>query len=192
MSGSNSEVVSADELQSTAGRRRALGALARATVNTAALVVLYFVLPLDRPVGEATIAWLAFGLLGFGVLTVLQVNSILRSRHPGMRAVEALGAAIPILVLVFASTYLLLAASQPDAFSEPLSHVDALYFAVTVFSTVGFGDVVARSDAARLVVTAQMVGNLVVFGLLARVVVGAVRIGRQRQTDGAAIPHHAR
>ena len=191
MSGASNEVVSGDQQRFATSRRRMLVALARALVNTTVLVALYSLLPLDQPVGEATIAWLLAGLLAFAVVVVLQVRSILQSRYPAMRAVEALGAAVPLFVLVFASTYLLLASTRPQAFTEPLSHTDALYFTMTVFSTVGFGDIAPRSDAARLIVTVQMVGNLVVFGALARVVVGAVRMGRQRQADAATIAQQA-
>ncbi|MFJ5776245.1 potassium channel family protein [Streptomyces sp. NPDC093094] len=67
--------------------------------------------------------------------------------------------------------------------NEPLSHSDALYFTVTVFSTVGFGDITAKTEAARLVVTAQMLADLVIPGLAVKVVVGAVRRGRQRRDD---------
>lgn len=164
-------------------RRRVVVALLRASASTVALVVLYAALPLDEPVGPATIGWLVVGLLVFCGLVTLQLRSILRARHPGMRAVEAIGTAVPLFVLVFAATYLMLSSGQPRSFTEPLRHVDALYFATTVFSTVGFGDIAPRSDAARLIVTLQMVGNLVVLGSLARVVTGAVRIGRQRQAD---------
>jgi hypothetical protein len=191
VSGASNEVVSGDQQRFATSRRRVLVALARALVNTTVLVALYSLLPLDQPVGEATIAWLLAGLLAFAVVVVLQVRSILQSRYPAMRAVEALGAAVPLFVLVFASTYLLLASTRPQAFTEPLSHTDALYFTMTVFSTVGFGDIAPRSDAARLIVTVQMVGNLVVFGALARVVVGAVRMGRQRQADAATIAQQA-
>ena len=191
MSGASNEVVSGDQQRFATSRRRVLVALARALVNTTVLVALYSLLPLDQPVGEATIAWLLAGLLAFAVVVVLQVRSILQSRYPAMRAVEALGAAVPLFVLVFASTYLLLASTRPQAFTEPLSHTDALYFTMTVFSTVGFGDIAPRSDMARLIVTVQMVGNLVVFGALARVVVGAVRMGRQRQADAATIAQQA-
>jgi len=41
------------------------------------------------------------------------------------------------------------------AFSEPRTRTNALYFTVTVSSTVGFGDVTARTEAARRVVTAR-------------------------------------
>jgi hypothetical protein len=36
-----------------------------------------------------------------------------------------------------------------------LTRTDALYFTVTVFSTVGFGDITAKTETARLVVTGQ-------------------------------------
>jgi Ion channel len=35
-------------------------------------------------------------------------------------------------------------------FGARLTHRDGLYFAVTVFSTVGFGDITAKTEAARL------------------------------------------
>lgn len=185
MSAANTPIGSEYEVRLPTDRRRVLVALARASANAAALTVLYALLPLEEPVGRATIGWLAVGLLAFVVLVVLQLRSILRARHPGLRAIEALGATVPMFVLVFASTYLLLSSGQPRAFTEALSHTDALYFTMTVFSTVGFGDIAPQSDAARMVVTAQMVGNLIVLGALARVVVGAVRLGRQRQAAEA-------
>ena len=69
-------------------------------------------------------------------------------------------------------------------FSEHLSRTDALYFTVTVFSTVGFGDITAKTEAARLVVTGQMIADLVTIGLAVKVIVGAVKQGRQQQPAG--------
>ena len=171
--------------QAPAPRSAVVAAGARLLSQTAALVALYYLLPLDRTISRAAVTWLVLGLIAFVVLVTVQVRSILRSSYPALRAVEALSTAVPLFVLVFASTYLLLAASQPGAFNEPLNKTDALYFAMTVFSTVGFGDIVPRTEAARLTVTLQMVGNLIVLGLLARVVVGAVQLTRQRQADRA-------
>ena len=45
-------------------------------------------------------------------------------------------------------------------FGEHLSHTDGPYFAVTVFSTVGFGDITAKTEGARLAVTGQMIADL--------------------------------
>jgi hypothetical protein len=55
-----------------------------------------------------------------------------------------------------------------------------LYFAVTVFSTVGFGDIAAKSEAARVVLIFQMLGDLALLGAGARVLLGAVRRGQER------------
>ncbi|MGP7997588.1 MAG: potassium channel family protein, partial [Streptosporangiaceae bacterium] len=57
----------------------------------------------------------------------------------------------------------------------------ALYFAVTVFSTVGFGDITPKSEAARVVLIVQMLGDLALHGAGVRVLLGAVRRGQQRQ-----------
>jgi hypothetical protein len=66
-----------------------------------------------------------------------------------------------------------------------LTRTDALYFTVTVFSTVGFGDITAKTETARLVVTGQMIADLVILGLAIKIIVGAVRRGRQRQPQAA-------
>ena len=54
---------------------------------------------------------------------------------------------------------------------------------MTVFSTVGFGDIVPRAEAARIVLMVQMLGDLALLGAGARVLLGAVRRGQQRRTD---------
>jgi voltage-gated potassium channel len=82
---------------------------------------------------------------------------------------------------VFASAYLLLADNQAGAFSEPLDKTDALYFTVTVFSTVGFGDITPRGELARVVTMVQMLGDLLVLGLIVRVMLLAVRTRVQRR-----------
>ena len=65
----------------------------------------------------------------------------LAQAEAALRAIEALAAAIPLFLLVFAAAYVKLDSTQAQAFSEPLSRTDALYFTITVFSTVGFGDI---------------------------------------------------
>jgi hypothetical protein len=84
-----------------------------------------------------------------------------------------------------------MAANHPANFStHPLTRTDTLYFTVTVFITVGFGDITAASQSARLVVTAQMLLDLVALGLLVRAFVGAVQIARRQTSpaDGQGIP----
>ena len=54
-----------------------------------------------------------------------------------------------------------------------------LCFALTVLATVGFGDITARTEAARLLVAGQMIIDLIILGAGVRVIVGAITRGRQ-------------
>jgi voltage-gated potassium channel len=63
--------------------------------------------------------------------------------------------------------------------------IDALYFTVTTFSTVGYGDITAVGQSARLMVTAQMILDLLALGLGIRVFIGAVQLARQAHRDPA-------
>ena len=158
---------------------------------TTVLVVLYYLLPLDRPWGTDTAVRLLIGLLVFAGLTVWQVKAIAGSRYPGLRAAEALGLIIPFYLLLFASTYFVMERASAANFTQPLTRTDALYFSVTVFATVGFGDITAKSETARVVLIVQMLADLALLGAGARVLLGAVRRGQQRRSgtgDGMARP----
>jgi voltage-gated potassium channel len=165
----------------TAPRRRVLAALLRATLTSTVLVVLYYTLPVTGRLAASTTVWLLGGLLSFAAVITWQVRAILGSRYPALRAIEALASAVPLFLLVFAATYFKMADVQPQAFSEPLTRTDALYFTVTVFSTVGFGDITPATQVARGTVMVQMLGDLLVVGLVLRVMLGAVKAGRQRR-----------
>ena len=159
--------------------------LLRAVGSTVALVAIYYLLPLDRTATWAAVTMLALGLVVLLGLVAFQVRSIVASPFPGLRALEALATSVPLFLLLFASTYVVMATISASNFSEPLTRTDALYFTVTVFATVGFGDITAKTEAARLVVTAQMITDLIIIGLGLKVIVGAVKRGRQQRPAGA-------
>ena len=165
-------------------RRTIMRAVLRAVGTVTALVVLYYLLPLDHSSTGTAVTILVIGLAVFIGLVAFQTRSIIRSPFPGLRAIEALATSIPLFLLLFASTYVVMATISAGNFSEPLTRTDALYFTVTVFSTVGFGDITAKTEAARLVVSGQMIVDLVTIGLAVKVIVGAVKQGRQRQPAG--------
>ena len=171
-----------------APRRRVLRSLLRATLTSTVLVVLYYRLPLTGALEASTLALLLAGLALFAGVITWQVRAILRSDYPGLRAIEALAAAIPLFLLMFAAAYTTLADAEPSAFSEPLNRTDALYFTITVFATVGFGDIAPVTTPARVVAMVQMLGDLVVVGLVLRVMLGAVKEGRERRAADSAGP----
>jgi len=148
-------------------------------------VAIYYLLPLNRSSNGAAFTMLVIGLVLFIGLIAFQVRSIVRSRFPALRAIEALATSVPLFLLLFASVYVVMSTISASNFSEPLTHTDALYFTVTVFSTVGFGDITAKSEAARLVVTSQMIADLLIIGLGLRVIIGAVTRSRQQRPEDA-------
>ena len=85
--------------------------------------------------------------------------------------------------------YLSSSLNNPSAFNQPLDNTTALYFTVTVFATVGFGDIVAQTNNTRLLVTLQMLLNLAVLGVVIRLITsaaqrGVARRGAQPGADG--------
>jgi hypothetical protein len=156
----------------------------RAAGSTAALVAIYYLLPFDHVSQWAATTMLIAGLIALIALVTYQVRSILSAEFPALRAIEALAVSVPLFILLFAAAYVIMARLSAGSFSQPLNHTDALYFTVTVFSTVGFGDITAKTDTARLVVTAQMICDLVILGLAIQVIVGAVK-RRQVQPEQA-------
>ena len=150
---------------------------ARAT----ALLAVYYELPLDN-VGDITaLTYFVISAAVFVSGLTWQVRSILVADYPGLQAIEAIGVAVPLLVILYAIVYVSMADADPANFSVQLSRSASLYFTITVLSTVGFGDIAPRTDTAWLVVSSQMLLDLVVLGIILKVIVGAARTGLERQ-----------
>jgi hypothetical protein len=165
------------------GERRRIVAkeLARSTVAAVGILAGYFVLPMAGGAGLRTFAWILGGLVLVTGLLAWQVHGILRSPYPAATAVGGLMVSVPLFLVLFATTYYVMAAQDPGSWTEPLTKLDALYYTVTTFATVGFGDITAVSQAARGATLIQMVGGLLLVGVIARVVMGAVQESRNRR-----------
>jgi voltage-gated potassium channel len=176
-----------DELTPAARKRLIVASLLRAGASVTLLTAAYYTIPLDRPLNAAT--WIGFvlGLGAFAAVIAWQVRAILASDVPRLRAVQAVAIGLPMLLLLFASAYLRISHDAPDSFSEALGRTDSLYFTVTVFTTVGFGDITPRSELARILTMIQMITGLVVVGLVAKILLGAVQTAvRRRESEGPA------
>ncbi len=162
-------------------RRLILTAIARPTLTAFVLVSVYFVIPVEHVRSTSEVLTLVGG--GTAVLMVgwWQIRRILASEYPAVQAVEALTTIVSAYLVVFATLYLRMSVADPDHFTEPLSRVDALYFCLTVFSTVGFGDIAAVSETARAVVSVQMVANLVFLAVGIRLLTAAVQWRRRNR-----------
>ena len=162
--------------------RRVVGTLLRAAVTTTVLVAIYYALPLDRYSIRFGVGTLLVGLAGLVILVAFQVRAIMKAEYPVLRAVGALATSAPLFLLQFAASYYVMGKASQANFSEPLTRTDALYFTVTVFATVGFGDITATTEEARVLVMAQMLLGIVIVGLGARLFVDAVKQGLAQQS----------
>ena len=183
----NDQALGAGQPLSRAQRGRVLWrVLFRSLASAFVLVALYYVLPIQDLQGVHLAVSLSVGVAVLVAVIVLQVRAITRSRYPGLRAVEALALTAPLFLVMYATAYVVLAQDDAANFStHQLTRIDSLYFTLTVFSTVGFGDITATSQSARVFVMVQMVLDLAILGLGVQVYRGAVSMGRRRSAAQA-------
>lgn len=139
------------------------------------LLVAYAVSPSTGTGSAELIVRVTGVLILVGGATTLAVRSITHSEYPMLKAAEALVTVLSLLVVLFAYVYLVASNNDPAAFSEPLDHIRSMYFTVTTTTTVGFGDITPRTNAARVAVTVHMVCNVVLIGAIARLLLSVAR-----------------
>jgi voltage-gated potassium channel len=163
-------------------RRLVLHGVVWTLVTVAAILIVYFVAPLDQGMSGVTI--LELTLLALVILGIFgwQIWRITKADFPTLRAVEALAFFVPAYLVFFAATYYLMNHANRSTFGTALTRLDTLYLSATVFTTVGFGDITAKTQAGRAVVLCQMVLDLVILGLVVRLVVNAVKISQRRRS----------
>ena len=169
------------QVPTPAQRRRVLWiAVARGLSVATVLTVSYFYVPLEHLAKFPVAVIIVCGVVILTAVTIHQIRSIVRSAHPGAKAIEALTLTVPLFLILFAATYFVMSQADSGSFNVPgLTRGDTLYFTVTVFATVGFGDIVATSHTARSLVTVQMVLDLILLGAVIRAFVEAVRMARR-------------
>jgi hypothetical protein len=148
-----------------APHRQLLRMLADTTVVLVLLTLGYFVFPLRLEEGEPIgLLRLGVSLALFGAVGWLLVIHSRRSRDrqsPDFHRIQQLLSSLYLLVLTFGLAYALIGSWSPDQIDGVSNRADALYFSVTVISTVGFGDIHATGSFARMLVTVQMLFNLI-------------------------------
>jgi voltage-gated potassium channel len=79
----------------------------------------------------------------------------------------SMAAAVVAIPAAFAGAIYRLSVSDPLAFSEPLSKLDALYLAVITFTTTGFRDLSPASTAARVLIVFEQAATILAVALAA-------------------------
>jgi voltage-gated potassium channel len=157
--------------------RVTISVIVQAALAATVLVALYYVVPTSGSVmGPVACA------IVFLAVVAYELRAVVRDPLPVPRAAVAMARVLPLFIALFAWVYVAMSVSDPRAFSEPLTKSGGLYFMITILSTVGFGDITPVTDAARLMVAAQMICDLVVIGILVKLITGVAKHARAKRT----------
>ena len=156
--------------------------LVRAVLMPTAILVLYFVVPVD--VDRAPVGVLLGIILSVGAFVAAVAVVIAEARGAHRLAGRHLVLALELAVVVFAFAYYVIATNDPGQFAGLGTRIDALYFSMATAATVGYGDVHAIGQVARALVTFHMLFNLVF-------IAGVVNLVRDRMSERRAALHRA-
>lgn len=154
----------------------------RLLVLTALALVVYFVVPVgvkDESLGVRLVAsLLALALLTAGV--IWQV--VLHVQEP-TRQVDGLLLALVIAVLAFALAFFRLEIAYPGQIPGIETRVDSLYFTMTTLLTIGYGDIHAQGQTARVLVLIAMVFNVAVIATAVTTLSNRVRMHAEERAE---------
>lgn len=154
----------------------------RAVLIVSGALTAYFIVP----VGDHWPLAVVFALVAVGLAVPLTINTIERisvAEHPVATAFEGVAVLASLVIVAFATAYYALGTST-DQIPGIQTKVDAFYFTVTTLSTVGYGDIVATGQGARVLVSVHILFNVSLIAGAFRVVSQAAR---DRRAGGAGI-----
>jgi hypothetical protein len=150
--------------------RQLILTLVRSAVTAVLMIAIFYLMPWVPKRHDSAIYQLILGLSIFTAALIYQVVAIMRNDYPLRRAIVSMAVLLPLFIVVFAWTYYVLGLSNPANFSQTLTKTDSLYFTIVVLTTVGFGDIVAKTEIGRIFVMIQMVMDIVVIVFTFRVI----------------------
>lgn len=151
-----------------------------------ALLVAFAVVPI-RPEADSwalVIRW-CITIAMLAALVLIIRRQALRQLREADAPVGALVVGILAGLLIFALIDYGVAVHRPGEFTGMDSRVDALYFALSTLLTVGFGDITADGQGARVLICVQMTFNFTA-------IAGSASLVARKFTARAATAEHRR
>lgn len=147
------------------------------------IVTAYWTMPVSLDLDAGAAAGLAISLVALSLLAVAVLSEVrLQMMNPDRR-LDALVIAMMIAVLGFAFGFYLMSQRDPTQIVGLETRLDALYFTMTTLLTVGYGDIHAAGQAARLLVLVAMVFNVVIIAAAGSTVSGRVRSNAEKRAE---------
>ena len=160
-------------------------AVGRILVAILALLLVYFMFPLDKDDNVALgLFTVLIGLTVFGLIFYRQLHKIRNAEYPLLRAAESVALVGTLFITLMAGVAIGFADADPSNYSEPLTRIDALYFTVTTLATVGFGDITPTAAETRAFTTFQIILGVGLLGVGLRSLFGvAQQVAQHRQAE---------
>ncbi|WP_336084369.1 potassium channel family protein [Nocardia sp. SSK8] len=135
-----------------------------------------------RVVGVVTFV---VGVVGLAWLVWRRVDHFLRAPATAGGRVDGVLLLVCIVCVVFALYYFRLQEQDPDQFTGLVTRTDALYYTLATLGTIGYGDVHAVGQAARIATMVQVVFDLVVLGTFVTIITSSVTNRIEEATEAA-------
>lgn len=166
----------------------ALRAAAHVVITAAVLLLAYWLAPIQDPLDGSWAIRLGGGLLLTGLVLWWQIAAVRESQRPVQQAAQGFMVSIGVFLIIFATIYLAMDQAVAATFSEPLDKISALYFTITTLGTVGYGDITPVSHAAQVVVSVQMLVDLILLAVIARVFLRTASGAVSRRRARTSVP----
>jgi voltage-gated potassium channel len=148
----------------------------RVLLSLFGMLIIFYTVPVStqestgRVVFSTLLTLLGLIALAWGI--VEQVRRQLQSRSEDIHTLVML---LPLAAVLFALGFYVLAVHSPSQFDGLTTRTDALYFTLSTLTTVGYGDITAHGQLARVLVIFQLVFNAVFVGAAVSTIVGTIR-----------------
>jgi len=142
----------------------------------AGALLAYYFFPLS---GESSALWQVFLFgVGLGLLIWWVIRELMKQLAAGSSGVRvrSLVTLLYPLVALFAMAYYLIQRNDPTQFDGLVTRTDSLYFTVITLGTIGYGDVHAVGQFARVVTMIQVALDLVVIGAFVAIASSRVQV----------------
>jgi len=150
--------------------------MVRLLLSIVGMLVVFYTVPVsaDESTGRVVTATL-LTLLGVAVLAWAIVEQVRRQLQSRSEDIHTLVMLLPLGAVLFALGFYVLAEHRPIQFDGLHTRTDALYFTLSTLTTVGFGDITAKGQLARVLVMFQLVFNAVFIGAAVSTIVATIR-----------------
>jgi voltage-gated potassium channel len=156
----------------------------RPIITSAGLLVAYYSVPSVLAANAEFFIGLLVTAAALVVLAWAIIGQVRRQLVGGTDiALQSLLTLIELVIVVFAYAFYALERSRSGEVAGLETRTDALYFTMTTMTTVGYGDIHASGQVARVLVLVQLAFNIVFVGALVRIAAGLVqRRAAERRT----------